>query len=81
MIHSYVSHGDDDFFVSTIERDSSAALDPPPRFYETIVWEFDWKKNKRGAQVGYAGDNISWSRTHFKICESLHDTGEIPNDD
>lgn len=58
LIKSYVWHGDDCFFVSTIERDSSAAIKPPvPRFAETLVWEYDWDAVKRGHLVHQRGSN------------------------
>lgn len=77
VIKSYVWHEGKCFFVSTIERDSSAMLGPE-RYYETMVWEFDWKKNERGAWIAQEGCSRGFLREHFSMCERLHETGD-PN--
>lgn len=51
VIKTYVWHDGKCYFVSTIERDSSAAIIPAPRFNETIVWEYDWKTATRGKMI------------------------------
>lgn len=76
VIKSYVWHGEDCFFVSTIERDSSAAADPG-RYNETIVWRYDWDKGKTAAMI-YQRDCVRRSiGQHLKICQELFDTGEL----
>jgi hypothetical protein len=82
LIKSYVWHGGKCFYVSTIDRDSSAMLGPR-RFAETIVWEFDWEKNERGSIVYETGWLAGSIFKHSQVCEFLHDTGrpEIPQDD
>lgn len=76
VIKSYVWHGDDCFFVSTIERDSSAALDPG-RYCETLVWRYDWDARKEG-QMLYQRDCVRKSiRQHLAVCQELFDTGEL----
>ena len=42
IIKTYVWHGDKCFFVSTINRESSAAILPALRYNETMVWEYNW---------------------------------------
>jgi hypothetical protein len=74
IIKSYVWHGERCFFVSTIERDSSSMLGPT-RFYETIVWEYDWDKPMRGAQIYMDGGLRGFLAMHFAICQRLHSTG------
>ena len=46
IIKTYVWHGDKCFFVSTIERESSA-MEGPRRYNETIVWKCEWEKGER----------------------------------
>ena len=42
LLQTYVYQGDvKRFFVSTIHRKSSAALDPAPWFYETLAWALE----------------------------------------
>ena len=81
LIHSHVWHGNTCFYVSTIDRDSSAMLGPR-RFAETIVWEFDWNMNERGNIVSTHGGLAGSIFTHFQVCQFLHETGksEIPED-
>ena len=74
VIKSYVWHGGRCFFVSTIERDSSAAWSPR-RFYETLVWRCDSRNGERGALIAQEGCLLSPLRQHFSICESLHEKG------
>jgi hypothetical protein len=45
VIKSFVWHGDDCYFVSTIDRDSSSIMGG--RFAETLVWLFDWETNEK----------------------------------
>lgn len=52
IIKTYIWHLDKCFFVSTIERTSSALNDPGPRYNETMVWEWDWNSNTRGDLLG-----------------------------
>ena len=82
IIKSYVWHGNNCFFVSTIERDSSAMLGPR-RFNETIVWAFDWEKNESGELISTLGGSRGSIFTHLQVCQFLHDTGrpEIPEDE
>ena len=74
VIKSFVWHERRCFFVSTIERDSSAMLGPE-RYYETMVWEFDWEKNERGDLIAQEGCPRGFLKEHFHVCERLHETG------
>lgn len=80
LIKSYVWHGDKCFYVSTIERDSSAMLGPG-RFNETLVWEFDWDKNERNGLIGQDGGTIESLQQHFAMCERLYKTGSPVDND
>ena len=69
-----VNHNGKWFFVSTIERDSSAAVSPPPRYFETLVWEYDRATGKRGAIVGqYSGCRAL--DTHLAVVSGFYRNG------
>lgn len=62
------------YFVSTIERESSAMLGPR-RFNETFVWLYDWAAHTRGSQVLERDDMAGSIRTHLRVVERLHKGG------
>jgi hypothetical protein len=70
ILKTYVWHDDECFFVSTSERDSSASVSPPPRFFETFAWKYDWTNQVRGEQVASAGSGPAWKQ-HAEVCEQL----------
>jgi hypothetical protein len=74
LIRSYVWHEGQCFYVSTIDRDSSAMLGPR-RFAETIVWKFDFDANVRGEQMSMHSGLEGSVFTHLKVCGCLHETG------
>jgi hypothetical protein len=65
------------FFVSTIERDSSAAITPTPRFNETIAWEYDWDTQERGKIVGMEGEGNDEVTQHMDVVRQLSVKGEV----
>ncbi len=72
LITSYVYVGEKCYLVSTINRDSSAALGPG-EYAETLVWEWCPKKRERVSdrilyQDGGSRDSI---HTHINICQRL----------
>jgi hypothetical protein len=75
VIKSYVWHGDTCFFVSTIERGSSAVI-WQHRYNETIVWAWDWLTGQRGAMLHIDEDRCGSIEVHEKICALLYKTGE-----
>jgi hypothetical protein len=79
VIKSYVWHEGKCFFVSTINRDSSAMTGG--RYAETIVWNFDWGKNERGSIVGQRESYTDSIFRHIKICQMLHDKGIIEEEE
>lgn len=80
VIKSYVWHGDRCFFVSTIERDSSALADPG-RYNETLVWDYDWDGHKT-TNLSYQRDCVRGSiRQHLAVCQELFDTGRLTEQD
>lgn len=76
VIKSYVWHQGRCFFVSTIERASSACADPS-RYNETLVWDHDWTTGKSG-QLMYQRDCCRGSiEQHLDVCRQLYATGEL----
>jgi hypothetical protein len=81
QLQTYLQHNGQWFFVSTIERDSSACTEPPvPRYNETIVWTWDNERKVRGEQVAIAGDGRACDQ-HFDVCESMYRYGRYPESD
>lgn len=82
IIKTYVWHADKCYFVSTIERDSSA-MEGPSRYNETIVWEYRWDalegKDKRGALLHTDGEMTGSIRGHQRIVERIYEEGEFWN--
>lgn len=76
LFKSYIWVDGECFFVSTIERDSSAAaVSPPLRFCETLVWEFDWDNNKKGKLLAEAAEGQGFDQ-HYEMCRRAS-KGEI----
>lgn len=80
VIKSYVWHGDKCFFVSTIERDSSAAADPG-RYHETLVWQHDLETQKSGPLLYQLECSRCSIRSHLKACDELFQTGKLQSED
>lgn len=77
LIQSHVWREDKCFFVSTINRVSSAALACGAIYAETMVWEFNPETGHRRDFVGQGEglrDDISH---HIAICRKLRDTGRM----
>jgi hypothetical protein len=70
VIQSHVWHGDHCYFVSTIDRESSAALAYGARYWETLVWR--WEGGERTDLLHQAEGR----RAHFNICQQLIEHGE-----
>ena len=72
VIQSYVL---EKWFVSTIRRDSSAAIEPPVhRYCETLIWEWDHETRNMGALIGQTescSSNLCGIKDHFSVCEQL----------
>ena len=73
LIQSYVWHDGKCFFVSTINRESSAMYAAGSRYAETMVWECDAitheRKNPFIGQDEALEDDITM---HLKMCLKLH---------
>lgn len=65
------------FFVSTLERNSSAAACPESRYNETLVWEGP----NRDGRIIFQGDAAKGSiQLHQRVVESLHLSGEVSHE-
>jgi len=74
IIKTYIKHGEDWFFVSTINRESSAAMIPSPWYAETIVWSTNVAGERR--ELLWQGDAYKGSiKTHQRVVEALHAKG------
>jgi hypothetical protein len=83
VAQSHVWHKEKEFFVSTINRESSAALAYGATYSETIVWEWNPVKNERGAMIGrdeHCADSLF---AHQRMVQRIFDTGnpDVPDDD
>lgn len=76
IIKTHIWHGEQCFFVSTLERESSA-MEGPRRYNETIVWAYNWEKRERGELLHMDEDSTGSIRTHQRIVEKLFEHGEI----
>jgi len=77
IIQSYVWHGDKCFFVSTINRESSAAAAYGATYAETMAWEYDHDTAERKAFVGQDEGATNSISAHIKACKRLHETGQF----
>jgi hypothetical protein len=75
VIKTFVWHKGECFFVSTIDR-ASSAIAGPSRYNETLVWRYDWKKTERLAQVHQAEDRQGSIATHQRLVKAIHDFGD-----
>lgn len=74
LVSSYVWRGALCFFVSTINRDSSAA-EHVGQYAETMVWEYDYPAKVRGKCI-FQGDAAKDSIfLHQKTVENLYQKG------
>jgi hypothetical protein len=76
IIQSYVFHNDKRYFVSTIERDSSA-IEYPHRYNETIVWEWEEGKKERGELLIQDEDIKGSIKKHLEICSEIYKQGIV----
>jgi len=83
LAQSYVWHGGKGFYVSTINRQSSAAAAYGRIYSETLVWEWDRKTKERGNLIGQDEHLKDSLFAHQRMVQRLFDTGksEEPDDD
>lgn len=75
LMQSYVFRDEGSFFVSTINRQSSAAAAPDLVYAETIAWRLN-DDGSRGEQVAMASDGRDSLSKHFEVCARLFLAGE-----
>lgn len=75
VIKTYVWHDGQCYFVSTIDRESSAALAQDLVYAETMVWKVDFATGVRGAMVHQAEGPRGSISEHMAICQRLRATG------
>lgn len=73
LAQTEVLHGDKWFFVSTINRRSSA---DGQIYAETLVWEWDRKTAKRGDMIGQDENCKDSLFAHQRMVQRLFDTGK-----
>ncbi len=80
LAKSYALHRDKCFFISTINRDSSA-MDGPSRYAETMVWEYNYETSERGKMVFMDDGSEGSIRTHIKTLQQFCEHGKPPKED
>jgi len=80
IMQSYVWHNDKCFFVSTINRESSAREAYELIYAETMVWEYDCTQGERGRLIYQFDDIKNGIKSHIKACQELHANGRINED-
>lgn len=80
LIQSYVWYKDKKFYVSTINRISSAMLSGGAIYAETMAW-LTTKDTLHGEFVGQGESAAGSLREHFRICQSLFEFGKTHEDD
>lgn len=77
IAQTYVWHGDQAFFVSTIDRLFGIPADPTGQYAETMVWEWDAATRTRGEMVGQDEDFQGSIRTHCIVVNNLRKYGTV----
>lgn len=81
LIQSYVYYKDKVFFVSTINRQSSAIMSYGGEYAETIAFEWDNIHKTCTTIVGQDEDRAGSLATHLKVCDTLHSQGCLNGDE
>lgn len=78
VLGTYIYREGECFLVSTIRRQSSAAIIPAPWYLETLAWEYDPINNTRGKIVAQAAESPALAQ-HMDVVKQLLETGEYRN--
>lgn len=83
LAQTYVWHGEKAFYVSTINRTSSAALAYRRIYSETMVWEWNSETKQRCDLIGQDEHCKDSLYAHQRMVQRLFNTGkcEEPDDD
>jgi hypothetical protein len=76
LAQTNVWYGNKGFFVSTINRQSSAALSYGRIYSETLVWEWDSIAKQRGRLVWQDEHCENSLFVHQRIIQQLFETGK-----
>lgn len=77
LAKSFISTNDKHYFISTINRESSAMLAHGSIYAETIAWEWNPETNTRGEQVK---QDESWQDSlegHKRVIDFIYNGGLI----
>jgi hypothetical protein len=77
LAQTYVQHNGKWFFVSTINRESSALAAYGMMYAETMVWEVDYDTKKRGELLYSLEAGKDSLREHQRAIEELFMEGKI----
>lgn len=78
LIQTYVFHKDRKFFISTINRLSSAA--DGGRYAETMVWDITEGASNKGELIGQTDGGWNCISTHLKVCADIYNNGKMGDD-
>ena len=81
LAQTYVWHSGEGFYVSTINRRSSAALSYGRIYSETMVWEWNRETKKRGDIIGQDEHCEDSLFAHQRMVQRLFDTGKCEESD
>lgn len=75
LVQTYVWHGDKVFFVSTINRVSSAALANGATYSETLVWDCGANAGDKRRLIGSDSHLTDSIYAHQRMVQRIFDTG------
>lgn len=78
IMQTYVYHEDKVFFVSMIERNSSAMLAPEVRYHEWIAWPITDPKTLERGRMLYQGSGF---KTYCEVIRQLWRTGKYEEEE
>jgi hypothetical protein len=83
VAQSYIYYEDKLFYISTINRQSSAMITDPPWYTETFVWELDPNNPTNvGDLVHESSSNFMNDITsHFETCMQFFENGKANKED
>src|SRR5665648_522349 len=80
LAQTYVWHGENAFYVSTINRQSSATFGCGRLYAETMVWGWDAETKQRGGCIGQDEHCADSLFAHQRMVQRLFDTGKCEDD-
>ncbi len=77
LAKSFISTNDKHYFISTINRESSAMLAYGSIYAETIAWEWNPETNTRGEQVKQDESCENSLEGHKRVIDFIYNGGLI----